>query len=148
MEAYPTLKTRLGLPALSLPPILLGVGAVVIAAVALFFLPTLLGIGNPPAGDGSPSPTVQTSIEPSGSPAAPTAVPGPTQQVYVVVSGDVMSKIAVRFGVPLQALIDANAATVPNPDVLVPGQELVIPNLAPTSLPDAGTVTEAPSTAP
>jgi len=148
MEAYPTLKTRLGLPALSLPPILLGVGAVVIAAVALFFLPTLLGVGNPPAGDGSPSPSVQASIEPSGSPAPPTAEPGPTPQVYVVVSGDVMSKIAVRFGVPLQALIDANAATVPNPDVLVPGQELVIPNLAPTSLPDAGTVTEAPSTAP
>jgi LysM repeat protein len=148
IEAYPTLKTRLGLPALSLPPILVGVAAVAIAAVALFFLPTLLGVGNPPAGDGSPSPTVEASVGPSGTPSAPTAVPGPTSQVYTVVSGDTMSKIAARFGVPLQVLISANAANVPNPDVLVPGQELVIPNLAPTSLPDAGSFTEAPSTAP
>jgi LysM repeat protein len=148
MEAYPSLKTRLGLPALSLPPILVGVAAVLIAAVALFFLPTLLGVGNPPDSGASPSPTISTSAEASGTPAPPTAAPGPTQQVYIVVLGDTMSKIAARFDIPLQVLVDANAASIPDPDVLVPGQELVIPNLAPTSLPDAGEVTEAPSAAP
>jgi LysM repeat protein len=148
MEAYPSLKTRLGLPALSLPPILVGVAAVLIAAVALFFLPTLLGVGNPPNGGASPSPTISPSAEVSGTPAPPTAAPGPTQQVYIVVLGDTMSKIAARFDIPLQVLVDANAASIPDPDVLVPGQELVIPNLAPSALPDAGQVTEAPSTAP
>ena len=148
MEAYPSLKTRLGLPALSLPPILVGVAAVLIAAVALFFLPTLLGVGNPPATGASPSPTISASAKAPGTPAPPTAVPGPTQQVYVVAAGDTMSKIAARFGIPLQVLVDANAENIPDPDVLDVGQEVFIPNIAPSSVPDAGEVTEAPSAAP
>jgi LysM repeat protein len=148
MEAYPSLKTRLGLPALSLPPILVGVAAVLIAAVALFSLPTLLGVGNPPATGASPSPTISASAEAPGTPAPPTAVPGPTPQVYVAAPGDTMSKIAARFGIPLQVLVDANAANIPDPDVLDVGQEVVIPNIAPSAVPDAGAVTEAPSTAP
>lgn len=148
MEAYPTLKTRLGLPALSVPPILVGVAAVVLAAVALFFLPTLLGVGNPPEDGASPSPTTSVSAEPSGTPAPPTEAPGPTPQVYVVESGDTMSKIAARFGVPLQVLIDANAENIPDPDILEVGQEVFIPNIAPTAVPDAGGATEAPSAAP
>jgi LysM repeat protein len=75
-------------------------------------------------------------------------VPGPTQQVYVVTAGDTMSKIAARFGIPLQVLVDANAVNVPDPDVLVIGQEVFIPNIAPSSVPDAGEASEAPSTVP
>jgi LysM repeat protein len=148
LEAYPTLKTRLGLPALSVPPILVGVGAVALAAVALFFLPALLGVGNPPDSGAGPSPSASASAGASGTPAPPTPVPGPTLQVYVVESGDTMSRIAARFGVPLTLLVEANAENIPNPDLLKPGDQVFIPNVAPTSLPDAGTVTEAPSPAP
>ncbi len=148
MEAYPTLKTRLGLPSISLPPIMVGVAAVVIAAIALFFLPALLGVGNPPGPAASPTPTVAAPSESRATPAPPTAVPGPTPQIYLVQAGDTMSKIAARFGLPLQVLVDANAETIPDPDVLEIGQEVIIPNVSSTPVPDAGGVTEAPSVAP
>ena len=56
-----------------------------------------------------------------------------------------MSKIANRFGVPLQALIDANKDTIPNPNVLQPGDEVIIPVAAPTTIPAASEMTSAPS---
>jgi len=139
-EAYPTLKTRMGLQGVSLPPVLLGVAAVAVAAVALFYLPALVGVGNPPGPSPSPTPTLQPSAD-TGASATPfeaTPLPGPTPQVYVVQSGDTMSRIANRFGVPLQALIEANMETIPNPDVLEIGQEVLIPSTTPTALPDAG----------
>lgn len=144
-EAYPTLKTRMGLSGVSVPPLLLGVVALVIAAIALFTLPALLGIGNPAA-----SPTPNASVVPSGAsasqtPFVPTAVPEPTAQVYVVQGGDTMSKIANRFGVPLQVLCDTNKATIPNCDKVNVGQEVIIPVIAPTTVPDAGS---SPSAAP
>lgn len=137
-EAYPTLKTRIGLSGVTLPPIFLGIAAVVIAALALFFLPALLGVGNPQGTPGA-SPTAGSSGGvASASPAEPTAVPEPTPQVYLVEAGDTMSRIANRFGVPLQMLIDANKVTIPNPDKLTIGQEVIIPSAAPTLVPDAG----------
>jgi LysM repeat protein len=142
-EAYPTLKTRMGLSRVAVPPVLLGIAAVVVAAVALFFLPALLGIGNQPQA----SPTAPASVAPSGvtpsgvapseTPAEVTPLPGPTDQVYTVQPNDTMSKIAAKFGVPLQTLIDANKATVPNPNLLQIGQQLVIPAVAPTTIPGA-----------
>jgi LysM repeat protein len=138
-EAFPTIKTRMGLSGLSVPPVLLGVAAVVIAAVALFFLPALLGIGNAPGATATPNPTAAASgAAASDVPIDPTAVPGPTMQVYIVQAGDTMSRIANQFGVPLQALIDANKEAIPNPDTLQIGQEVIIPVTAPTSVPDAG----------
>ncbi len=138
-EAYPTLKTRMGLSALTLPPILLGVVAVVIAAVALFFLPAILGIGNAPGPTATPTATVAPSGATSSDvPIEPTAVPGPTMQVYIVQAGDTMSRIANQFGVPLQTLIDANKEAIPDPNSLQIGQEVIIPVTAPTSVPDAG----------
>lgn len=144
-EAYPTLKTRMGLSGVSMPPLLVGVVALVIAAVALFTLPALLGIGNPAA---SPSPSASvgaSGIAASQTPFVPTAVPEPTAQVYVVQGGDTMSKIANRFGVPLQVLCDTNKATIPNCDKVNVGQEVIIPVTAPTTVPDAGS---SPSAAP
>ncbi|MEO7665300.1 MAG: LysM peptidoglycan-binding domain-containing protein [Candidatus Limnocylindrales bacterium] len=138
MEAYPTLKTRMGLPSISLPPVLVGIAAVILSAVVLFFLPALLGVGNPPTG-ANPSATPRSSAAASGASAAPpTAKPVPTQQIYVVQAGDTMSKIANRFSVTLQGLIDANVGNIPNPDLLEIGQEVIIPGVAPTTLPDAG----------
>lgn len=44
---------------------------------------------------------------------------------YTIKSGDTFSKIAVTFGVPLQALIEANRLL--NPRSLKVGQEIIIP---------------------
>src|SRR5436190_10963585 len=89
LEVYPTLRSR-RLPELSLPPLLVAVVALALAAAVLFALPGLLGFGNPSAGD-SPTPSVAPSVAAS---LAPTAVPQPTPRMYIVQSGDTMSKIA------------------------------------------------------
>lgn len=138
-EAYPTIRTRMGLGRLTVPSVLIGLAAVLIAAVALFFLPALLGIGNPaatPGATGSAAPS--TGSAGPTTEASPTDVPVPTQQVYVVQQGDTMSKIANRFGVPLQTLIDANKATIPDPNKIKIGDQVIIPAAAPTTLPGAG----------
>jgi nucleoid-associated protein YgaU len=45
----------------------------------------------------------------------------------VVEAGDTLAGIAVQFGVDLDALIAVNADTVPNPDVIYPGQVIRLP---------------------
>jgi len=130
-EAYPSIRTRMGLP--GIPPVGIMVAAVIVAAVALFFLPALLGVGDPDRnGTGSATPTPATSAVPSGS-VEPTATPAPTAQTYIVQSGDTMSRIASRFGVTLDDLIAANRENIPNPDQLDVGDEVIIP--APSSAP-------------
>jgi len=133
MEAYPTLRSR-RLPELSLPPILVAVVALALAAAVLFALPGLLGFGNPSAG-GSSKPT--TPIQTPLVTAAPTPVPEPTDQLYVVKSGDTLSRIAGRFGVTLDELIAANAETLPDPNKLQIGDQLIIPAKTPQELPAA-----------
>ena len=54
-------------------------------------------------------------------------MPQPTQQVYIVQSGDTMSKIAKKFHLELADLIAANAETIPNPDRLQIGDQVIIP---------------------
>ena len=133
MEAYPTLRSR-RLSELSIPPLLVGVVALAIAAAVLFALPGLLGFGNPSAG-GSAQPTVPVTtalITP-----APTPIPEPTDQTYVVKSGDTLSRIAGRFGVTLDELIAANAETLPDPNKLQIGDRLIIPAKNPSELPAA-----------
>jgi LysM repeat protein len=63
---------------------------------------------------------------------APPVAPAPADQLtgvseVVVEAGDTLRGIAVQFGVDLDALIAANADTVPNPDVIYPGQVLRLP---------------------
>jgi LysM repeat protein len=135
LEAYPTLKTRIGLPSLSLPPMLVGVAALVLAAVALFFLPTILGLFDDQDGTGGgPSPSAAASGAPASSPAEPTPTPAPTPQVYVVRENDTFSAIATRYGLTIQALKDANPQ-IENIDRINVGDEIIIPVAAPTTLP-------------
>lgn len=136
LEAYPTIRSR-RLSELSIPPILVAVVALALAAAVLFALPGLLGFGGPQAG-ASATPTVPVrTATPSFN---PTPVPQPTPQTYLVQSGDTMSKIAGRFGIPLADLIAANAETVPDPNKLQIGQEILIPAKAPTEVPAASEI--------
>jgi nucleoid-associated protein YgaU len=131
LEAYPTLRSR-RLSELSIPPILVAVVALALAAAVLFALPGLLGFGKPSAG-GSAGPSVPVTT-PLVTP-VPTPVPKPTNQLYVVQSGDTLSGIAKRFKVTLAELIAANAETLPDPNKLAIGDQLIIPAKNPTVLP-------------
>jgi len=130
-EPYPALRSR--------GPRLSRVAAmaivIVVAAIGLFFLPQLLGIGAaPPAtGDRTSSPGVSTG--PSVS-LEPTPVPAATPQIYIVKAGDNMSKIAALFGVSLDDLIAANRELHPNPDTLQIGDEVIIPTASPGGSPE------------
>ncbi len=72
---------------------------------------------------GSPSPSA-----PASTPPPPSASPAPasTPAVYIVRSGDQLGRIAASFGVTLQAIQAANGIT--NPNLIIPGQKLVIPS--------------------
>jgi LysM repeat protein len=130
-EAYPSLRSR-RLPGAS--TLLLGLIALILAAIALFFLPGLLGVGGKDEPTPSPSPvaTVVATDTPT-----PTEEPAPTPIVYEVQAGDTMSRIAKQFGIPLQDLIDANKDTIPDPNALKIGDLVVIPYLPATPIPNA-----------
>jgi LysM repeat protein len=126
------------MPAIALPTIALAGVAVVLAAIALFFLPGLLGLGS---GQPAASPTATVGITSAPASVVVTEAPAATQQTYVVQSGDTMSKIANKFHVPLQTLINANPQ-IKNPNKLQIGDQVIIP------VPNASTVpgeTVAPS---
>ncbi len=76
-----------------------------------------------------PEPSAEALVVPD--PAVPDAgapADGGGQVTEVVVEADdTLSGIALQFGVDLDALIAANADTVPNPDHIYPGQVLRLP---------------------
>jgi hypothetical protein len=132
LDEFPEIRSR-RLGEWSISPILIAFVALLLAATVLFALPGLLGFGGPggPAGSatpGTPIETVLPSLE-------PTPVPEPTATIYVVQQGDTMSKIANKFGIPLQTLIDANAENIPDPDRLQIGDQVIIPGAVPTEIP-------------
>ncbi len=124
-EAYPSLKTPVSLPRLG--PIALGGAVLVLAALLLFFVvPNWLGVGAPAGGGGDASPTPGASASASAS--APPATPAaPTPIVYVIKSNDTLSKIAKKFGVTVDQLLEANKATIKDPNKIGVGQQIIIP---------------------
>ncbi len=141
-EAYPMLRTRMGVPAV--PRVVLLFLVVVLAAVGLFFLPGMLGLGGPKA---TPTPLPVPSRSPGATFSfAPTTTPPPAALTYQVAPGDTMSKIAAKFGVPLTDLIAVNKDKYPNPDKIVAGDTLIIPAAIPSGFKDA--TSPAPSKAP
>lgn len=142
-EAYPTIKTRIGLP--SIPRLGLAVVALAVAAAALFVIPPiLLDVGEGPGAIASASPSPSAGASPSDE---PTPTPAATPQIYIVASGDTMTKIAKKFGIPLDVLIAANRGTIKDPDKLDVGDELVIPTPLPSEIVDPGVI-EEPSPSP
>ena len=120
-EAYPTIKTRTGVP--NLPRVGVLFVALLIGAGALFFLPQFLSVGG---GRGGAAPTA--SVRPTASiEASPTPEPVPTPQTYTLKQGDTLSKVAKRFGVSIDALLAANKDTIKDADKIAIGDEIIIP---------------------
>jgi len=128
-EAYPTLKTRVGMPAI--PRFVLALGALVIAAGFIFSLPFLLNFGGgpgattPPASV-APSDNGQASIGPS---ASVSSVASP--HIYTVVATDTLTKIAKRFGVTIAQILAANPQ-IKNANNIHAGDKITIPSAAPS----------------
>jgi hypothetical protein len=119
-ELYPSLRTRSGLP--SVPPVALALTALVVAAVALFLLPSFLpgNTGTTPTGSAGASDTAAaTSI-------APTLAAGPTPFIYTVKSGDLLSTIAARYHLTLAELEAANPQ-ITDPNKIKVGDKITIP---------------------
>jgi len=145
--------------------VLVGLLILVVVGVGGFGIGMLLPLLLPlPAGSASvtsPGPTVaapsatpgtSAATSPSATGAAsplPSVAPSPaaTPRIYVVKRGDQLGRIAASFGVTLQALQAANGIT--NPNLIIPGQKLVIPAPAASPVPSASASPVAsPSTAP
>jgi LysM repeat protein len=126
-EAYPSLKTRVGLPGGRGISRLAMWGLLLVAAAVFVFVfgPRLLGLvgGDDLAGGATPTPVA--SEAPTDSP-EPTVPPAPTPQVYIVERGDTMSKIAARFGVTVEEIMAANPQ-IRNPNRIDIGDEITIP---------------------
>lgn len=74
----------------------------------------------PPLTVGSPTPVARRTRSPSASAASP------SPRIHVVAPGEYVSLIARRYGVTVQALLDAN--DLPDPNHIEVGQRLVIPD--------------------
>jgi LysM repeat protein len=133
-EAYPTIKTRSGMPSVS--RVALTAVALVAAAVGLFLLPGLLGVGGPSGPAGS-RPSTAASAGPSVS-IEPATPPAPTPLTYTVVARDNLEKIARKFGVTVAQILAVNPQ-IKDPNKIAIGDVIVIPTAAASA---------SPSTAP
>lgn len=128
-EAYPTLRTRVGVRMPGTTPLLTAFIAVLVLAAILFFVvPGLLGVGGR-IGTSNATPTPPASTAPA---ASPTLVPAATQLVYVVQKGDTLSRIASKYGVTVADIVAANHLKDANK--IGEGDRLTIPTPAPSDL--------------
>jgi LysM repeat protein len=132
-EAYPTLGRRIRLRGIS--PVLVGLFALMIAALVLFLLPGFLsGRG---AGSASVKPSVVATV------GEPTPTPAPTPQTYTVKGGDTLSGIAKSFGLTAEQVACFNNIKVTS--ILQIKQVLRIPPADYTCPPKGGTPRPSPS---
>jgi LysM repeat protein len=97
----------------------------------------------------SPTPTPGTQPTPTSSPSpSPSPTPEPGGTYYTVRGGDTLTGIAVRYGVTVWAIVQAN--NLSNPNVIYPGQRLYIPTSGSPSPPSppSSTPTPVPTSAP
>ena len=142
-EAYPSIKTRAGLGGLpGLPRVAVLAASLGVAALILFFLPALLGMGGGDAGS-SPSPSAtQAAVTPLPS---PTPEPEPTPQVYVIKTGDTLSKIAqASSGSRSTSCSRRTRRRSQNPDRISVGDEIIIPVPPPDEVDGGSEESDAP----
>ena len=137
-EAYPTLRTRVGMPAI--PRLALAAIALAVAALAVFMVPALFFSKGDQAVLASPTP----SVAPSAS-LAPTATPAPTPLTYTVKPGDTLGGIAARYGMTQTQILQANPQ-IKDPNRIAIGQVIVIPGTAASQVIVSGPT--GPSVAP
>ncbi|CAG8974913.1 hypothetical protein HYALB_00006698 [Hymenoscyphus albidus] len=70
---------------------------------------------------------IAPALPPKKPTATATCAPKGTDTPYFVVAQDTLTKIAERFNITLQSLIDANKKNIPNPDVIDIGDKVNIP---------------------
>jgi LysM repeat protein len=122
-----------------------------LGVAAVLFLPGLLNKGKPavtpgpsiiissaapsalPSGLASVSPSAAASVAPTSAPTAGASQgPASSPRPYRIKAGDSLARIANRFGVTVQDILDANP-NIANPDNIFVGQLIVIPVGAGTS---------------
>lgn len=128
-EAYPTLRTRTGVG--GIPPVLLGIIALVVAAAVLFILPGMLGGGGGGTPTSTPTPGLTGTIAVTTPTVAPTAA-SPTALVYTVKAGDTLSAIAQRYGVTIAQIQTANPQ-IKDVNKIAVGDQITIPTSPPPS---------------
>ena len=84
----------------------------------------------------TPAPTVDESGDPPSTPVVSTPAPV-IQSSYLIKSGDTISSIAKKFGVSIQAILDANGLGLSS--IIFAGRTLTIPGVA--AVQDGSTVT-------
>lgn len=131
--------------------VIIAAAVVLLAAGTGLLLLSLRGRGSEPTSASpappSPQPSASTTaiIPPTTSPVVPSPTPGPL--LYTIQEGDTLMSIATDHGISVQELIAANG--LDNPDVIFPGQVLVIPNqFAPTPLPSVPPTGTPPTPSP
>ncbi len=141
-EAYPSLKSSGGGVGALPRPVLYAL-IVLVVGIALFATPFLLRSLAGGDGGAAASPTPAASASPGASASASaTPVPSPSPTVYTVKAGDLLSRIAKKFGVTVDQIVKANPQ-IKNPDKLAIGDQLVIPTPVEPAITD-GTLTPAP----
>jgi LysM repeat protein len=115
---------------------ILGIAIVVVFAVPFLFR----GLGGSPAG--SPSPIATALASPTAEP-SPTPEPVATPLVYTVKSGDTLSKIATKYKVTVDKILEANPK-ITNANKIQPGDKITIPTPPPDEVVDEGEITPAP----
>jgi LysM repeat protein len=102
------------------------------AAIAFVLATCLAALSACGDGEEESAPTATVTPAATATPrttpeATPEATPSPTpiRGTYEVQAGDTLSGIADQFGVDLEALAEANDIT--DPDLIYPGQVLIIP---------------------
>ena len=95
----------------------------------------------PPArDDGAIDITPVVDVTPIAPPQpSPTPPPAPASTTYVIRSGDTITGIAARFGVTIQAVLDANGLT--RSSIIYAGRTLTVPGVSSAPAATAGVVT-------
>lgn len=103
-----------------------------IACLVLLIFPVIIVIGCGETPTEEPDPTATPGVRilmPTPGTPPPSVIRMPTRAVitYIVQSGDTLSGIATRYGVTVDEIVEEN--DLANPDVLHPGDVLMIPVL-------------------
>lgn len=118
--------------------LVLAIGLILLVVILFFVLSWWLGLGSS-AAPATPTPAPAPAVAPKPAPPPPSPSPSPSPapqppssgpRVHVVESGDTLSRIASRYGVTVEAVMQANNFTDRNRVIRI-GERLNIPEPPP-----------------